>query len=80
MLSPEQVAGQIGKRTANAVTREGLYARVVMKADPRMIDSAFTGFPFVPGLQANIVPSSERVRGTTRSMCDTLRRHPRHVP
>ena len=33
-LSPEQVAGQMGKRTANAVTREGLYVRVVMAADP----------------------------------------------
>ena len=33
-LSPEQVAGQLGKSSANAVTREGLYVRVVMAADP----------------------------------------------
>ena len=33
-LSPEQVAGQMGKSSANAVTREGLYVRVVMTADP----------------------------------------------
>src|SRR6187399_62143 len=46
----------------------------------RMIASAFTGLAFVPGLQASIVPSSERVRGATRSMCDTPRRQPRHVP
>jgi hypothetical protein len=67
------------KRTANAVTREGLYVRVVMTADPRMIASAFSGFPFVPGRQASIAPSNERVRGATRSMCDTPRRHPRQV-
>jgi hypothetical protein len=34
-LTPEQVAGELGKRSANAVTREGLYVRVVMAADPR---------------------------------------------
>ena len=33
-LSPEQVAGQMGKSSANAVTREGLYVRVAMTADP----------------------------------------------
>ena len=33
-LSPDQVAGQMGKSSANAVTREGLYVRVVMAADP----------------------------------------------
>ncbi len=33
-LSPEQVAGQMSKSSANAVTREGLYVRVVMTADP----------------------------------------------
>ena len=33
-LSPEQVAGQMGKSSASAVTREGLYVRVVMAADP----------------------------------------------
>src|SRR5579862_8242815 len=44
------------------------------------IASALTGLPFVPGLQASIVPSSERTRGCTRSMCDTPRRQPRHVP
>ncbi len=70
-LMPEQVAGQMSKSSANAITREALYVRVVMAADPRMIASAFTGFPFVPGLQASIVPSNERVRGATRSMCDT---------
>ena len=44
------------------------------------ITSALIGLPFVPGLQASIVPSSERTRGLTRSMCDVPRRQPRHVP
>src|SRR5947208_3651692 len=46
----------------------------------RTIASAVTGTPFVPGLQASIVPSSDRVRGPTRSMCEVPRRQPRHVP
>src|SRR5450759_3966419 len=46
----------------------------------RMITCAVTGTPLVPGLQASIVPSSERTRGLTRSMCETPRRHPRQVP
>src|SRR3954468_11864230 len=46
----------------------------------RTIASARTGVPFVPGLHASIVPSSERVRGATRSMCDAPRRQPRQVP
>src|ERR1041385_3281194 len=41
---------------------------------------AVTGCPFVPGLHASIIPSSDRTRGETRSMCDTPRRHPRQVP
>ena len=32
--SPEQMAGQMSTRKANAVTREGLYVRVVMAANP----------------------------------------------
>ncbi len=46
----------------------------------RMIASAVTGRPLVPGLQASIVPSSVRARGPTRSMCESPRRHPRQVP
>ena len=33
-LSPEQVAGHMCTRPANAVTREGMYVRVVMAAEP----------------------------------------------
>ena len=42
--------------------------------------SAVTGLPLVPGLQASMVPASDRTRGWRRSMCDVPRRHPRHVP
>ena len=45
-----------------------------------VITGAVTGRPFVPGLQASIIPSSERTRGVTRSMCETPRRQPRQVP
>ena len=45
-----------------------------------VITSAVTGRPFVPGLQPSIVPSRDRTRGSTRSMWDTPRHHPRHVP
>src|SRR6266545_716797 len=42
---------------------------------------ARTGRPRgVPGLQASIVPSSERIRGASRSMCVLPRRQPRQVP
>src|SRR5215510_3361606 len=46
----------------------------------KTIASAVTGVPFVPGLHASIVPSSDRTRGETRSMCETPRCQPRHVP
>jgi hypothetical protein len=35
-LIPEQVACRMGKSSANAVTREGLYVRVVMAAHPKL--------------------------------------------
>src|SRR6478609_7251686 len=41
--------------------------------------SAVTG-AVVPGLHASMVPSSDRTRGATRSMCDAPRRQPRQVP
>src|SRR3954464_7266592 len=44
----------------------------------RMIASAVTGAPFVPGLHASMVPSSVRMRGDTRSICDGPRFQPRH--
>ncbi len=47
----------------------------------RITTGARTILPFgVPGLQASIIPSSERTRGATRSMCVVPRRQPRHVP
>ena len=41
---------------------------------------AVTSFPPVPGLYPTIVPSSDRTRGATRSMCDVPRRQTRQVP
>ena len=46
---------------------------------PRNTTPAFT-LPRVPGLQASIMPSSVRTRGSTRSMCVSPRSHPFHVP
>ena len=46
-----------------------------------MMTAARTGRPFgVGGLHASIVPSSERTRGATRSMCVVPRRQLRQVP
>ncbi len=47
----------------------------------RMVTGARTGRPFgVGGLHASTVPSSERTRGATRSMCVVPRRQLRQVP
>jgi len=46
----------------------------------RMIASAVTSFPPVPGLYPTMVASRVRTRGLTRSTCEYPRRQPRQVP
>ncbi|MBK7715054.1 MAG: hypothetical protein IPI38_06490 [Gemmatimonadetes bacterium] len=41
---------------------------------------AVRSFFRVPGLKPSMVPSRERTRGATRSMCEAPRRQPRQVP
>src|SRR5689334_4517415 len=76
-----QVMGGAETRTSFPFAWGSHRAKSVLSSKwERMIVPATSGFPFVPGLCASIVPSRVRTRGLIRSMCDGPRRHERQVP